>query len=351
MRAVDGAGRPTSSTVGFSSIFNLTIDTTPPAAPVLDLPGDEAFLNNQDRQLLFSWNASTSSDIDRYRLQVVRAGAPFQAPFVINELVAATQFTGDLTAELDGAFNWRVGALDTAEPSNETLGPDVRTFTLDTDIVDPGLVAPTGIIGNQQPRFEWAHADLSPVTFNLRVAQLPTGDINSGPFVLDTNTTDSFFDILFDLAVDPATKTGDYAWSVRATDDAGNQSNFVVGNFTIDLNFPQIVLISPLDGDLFITTVGTFQWRATGVAAASYDLQIATTDFTTPLEEVTLDHVGPQGSEQVHTLFVPLGDGNYKWRVKGRSVFDITDGYVEAAFTVDLFPPDAPVLLAPVNGR
>ena len=36
--------------------------------------------------------------------------------------------------------------------------------------------------------------------------------------------------------------------------------------------------------------------------------------------------------------------------MKWRSVFGITDGFIEAAFTVDLFPPDAPVLLAPVDG-
>ena len=132
---------------------------------------------------------------------------------------------------------------------------------------------------------------------------MPTGDINSGPFVLDTNTTDSFFDIFVDLAVDPATKTGDYAWSVRATDAAGNQSSFVVGTFTIDLNSPQIVLISPLPGDLFTATVDTFRWRATGVDAASYDLQIdnATGNFTAPLVDENL----PMWGRRVASRCIP----------------------------------------------
>ena len=149
VQAVDGANRLGT----FSAIFTVTIDTTPPAAPALLLPVDNDFFNNQNRQVLFSWNASTSPDIDQYRLQVVRAGAPFQAPFVINALVATTQSTGDLTAELDGAFNWRVGALDTATPFNETDPASlvVRTFTLDTDTVAVQHKCPSNCSAEMSP--------------------------------------------------------------------------------------------------------------------------------------------------------------------------------------------------------
>ena len=328
-----------------SIIQPFTVDTTAPAlAPVLIRP--ESGDRTNDNTPFFEWTPS-SGDVVDYLLQVTSGDinlGPFAIDVVVPDPITGSQSTTPLA---DDTYQWRVIARDGALNTASSI---IQPFTVDTQTDDPVLVSPiAGVtLGTQKPKFVWDHSDPSvPVTYNLRVT---TGDINLGPFVININTGDLFFDPNVDLPVDPVTKIQDYKWSVRATDSLGNQSAPSTADFTIDANAPVIELLSPLG--IVTLSVDTFQWRTTGdTAASSYDLQIdnAAGDFTSPLQDVTLSHLGASGDIQVHVLAVPLGDGNYKWRVRGTSTLGVTGGFTEASFNVDLFAPGVPLLLAPPN--
>ena len=362
----------TASNTASSAIRGFTVDTVPPDAPTLVSP----IRPIADDTPFFDWDGNpgddsgylllvTSGDIDLALFNLFGGSQGDPSQFDPSQFITGggtpgfdifQPITGDppdsfflvppVDALSDAAYSWRVIAADRAL---NTASSTTSTFRVDTQTDIPVLVAPIGIIGTQEPRFSWDHTDPSPpVTYKLRVT---TGDIGSGPFVINSNTNDLFFDAPIDLPIDPVQKLQTYTWSVRATDSLGNQSAPSTADFTINLNTPVIELLSPLG----IVTVGvdTFQWKTTGnIEAVSYHLQIdnAAGDYTLPLEDVIKPHVGLTGDVQVHTLLVPLGDGIYKWRVKGSSVFGITNGFVEAAFTVDVSPPVVPVLLAPLDG-
>ncbi len=229
-----------------------------------------------------------------------------------------------------------MGALDTANAPNETpLNTlEVRAFRVDTDIDDPVLIAPPqgATLGTQKPEFRWTHDDPSqPITYTIQIAV--SGDIETGPYLINRNDlTAKSFTPSTDLPVDPVTLTRDYAWRVRARDDAGNVSNFVDRTLTVNRNQPRApLLVSPIaeTGDLDTT----FIWQPQDALSNLYDLEITSGDFsndaliTTAIRDIP--HAGISGSRQTRTLSelpalgipVPtLEPGrHYRWRVRGKT--------------------------------
>ena len=124
------------------SVDFFIIDTTPPAAPILLAPEDNAVINTGS--VTFEWRAATGDvDVFDYRLQIVVSGDAFNAgPFAIDQVVAATTYTGDL---LDNTYRWRVIARDLALNTTSSV---TRTFTVD---VPPIASFTTSVITGDAP--------------------------------------------------------------------------------------------------------------------------------------------------------------------------------------------------------
>ena len=120
--AVDGAGR----TGNFSTVFNLTVDTAPPAPPVLVAPAQDAVV--AAAKPTFQWQAATG-DVADYRIQVTSGDihtGPYDIDVVIAQPTTNFQAADDL---LDGSYSWRVIASDAAL---NTASSEVGTFTVQT---------------------------------------------------------------------------------------------------------------------------------------------------------------------------------------------------------------------------
>ena len=174
-----------------SDTRTFTVDTTPPAAPVLvtpvAAPARESFLNTNTP--FFDWEASASTgDVFGYRLQASRTRTELSlGVFVIDKV-----FTGDFTqfqvpigdALADGRYVWRVLARDEAQNASPS---EFRIFTVDTR--DPGLpllVAPAdnALLSISTPLFEWEPTILDVFDYILQVTSA-SGDINTAPLDLE----------------------------------------------------------------------------------------------------------------------------------------------------------------------
>ncbi len=124
----------------------------------------------------------------------------------------------------DGPVTFQVRAVDPA--GNTDPGPDIRTFTVDTEAPDPSIDSgPSGPTQNAAPTFTFS-AD-EPATFRCRVDGASFAPC-SGPG--DSHTTGSLAD-------------GSHRFSVRARDAAGNiETDFV--RFNVDTVAPQTAIDS-----------------------------------------------------------------------------------------------------------
>ncbi len=124
----------------------------------------------------------------------------------------------------DGPVTFEVRATDVA--GNTDPGPDIRTFTVDTEAPDPSIDSgPSGPTQNAAPTFTFS-AD-EPATFRCRVDGASFAPC-SGPG--DSHTTGSLAD-------------GSHRFSVRARDAAGNiETDFV--RFNVDTVAPQTAIDS-----------------------------------------------------------------------------------------------------------
>ena len=302
-----------------SDIQAFTLDTVSPAPPVLLLPESGDLTN--DNTPFFDWTAPEGEVVESYRLQVVASGGTFNQPLDIDEPIPGntTQFlVPPGSALVNAVYQWRVIARDAA---GNPATSDTRSFRVDTRTDAPVLVFPIAgsTVGTQTPTLSWTHSDPStPVTYDLLI----TSDTVGAPFALQATVVGAFiFTPSTDLPVGLG-GTGDYFWSVRATDAAGtgNTADSVVERFTVNLNKPVVpMIISPLDQASNVPIPTTIQWF--GVALADfYDLDIATGDFaTTPQPiRVSVAHSGDESVIQT-ALVQTLAPGTlYEWRVSGR---------------------------------
>ena len=341
VRAEDDSGR----TSGFTATRIFTVDTKPPTAPVLNPVLDDSGTVDitNDAAVTFSWQASTSGDVDQYRLQVT-SGDTFNPHFVLDKLIIdpTTSFTTTpLTG--DGLYRWRVGALDDATPPNETAAADlvVRTFILDTQIDAPVLVAPgpNAIIGTQTPTFSWTHDDASAVTFTLRVTT-PVGI----PIPDFPGITAKSFTLPTPLGVDQQTQKRDYTWQVTAIDAAGNVRASVSRDFTVDLNAPQPIKIISPKNETTNPSITVLSWTGDDLADV-YDVEVAfgTGDFTASIVfSAVVTRVGARTGVQSVTVDVGklAAATHYRWHVRGRT----TSGLIGPFSTADFITAGPPAI-------
>ena len=133
-----------------------------------------------------------------------------------------------------------------------------------------------------------------------------------------------------------------YYWRIRAIDPEGRWS--VVFHFTIDTQGPGApTLTRPLDESRINDSTPDFEWSN---GAAAYQFLVANNpEFTNLMireDSLILSE---------YSLDTPLPDDTYYWKVQGMDDVGNRGDWSESwTFTIDTRGPDAPTLMAPLNG-
>lgn len=103
-----------------------------------------------------------------------------------------------------------------------------------------------------------------------------------------------------------------------------------------------ISLLSPANNEITNDTTISFLWENLP-DALTYSIQVADPDFSNSTfifvdEEIAGDNYS-----------TPLDEGTYRWRVRGENDISVSP-YIERVFTIDRTPPNAPTLIAPIQG-
>ena len=256
--------------IAVSDIRTFTVDTIRPE-PQARLLSPIGLTN--DSTPLFDWDASTSEDVVRYRLQVVVSGDDLDAgPFAIDVVITGdplnTQFQ-PIPVLPDASYQWRVIAGDRALNTTPSVK---RTFTADaTDPSVPGDLTELTVGPERVEIFTWVRSvdALSGVdVYNVVIR---------GPQDLDITTGDSEICsgnlCLFTTPVELT--PGEYTIRVTAVDVATNESPFatlpdprtfqsgptgVVQNLRLTGDLVQPVFMDPALGPTVNTRNPQFRW-------------------------------------------------------------------------------------------
>ncbi|NMB60072.1 MAG: hypothetical protein GYA12_12950, partial [Chloroflexi bacterium] len=313
VRAVNAAGEPGA----WSAARYFTVDTNPPAAPVLSLPAD----NSAGLRAipLFTWGAAATASAYQFQFD---DNADFSSPTfstpdgttVPGTPIAVTSYK---PAAMDVLipYYWHVRARDAAG----NWGPWSAARTVTISPIVPG--APTfvyppiyGLTNDTTPTFTW-NAVTAGALYQIQVDNLSTF---TSPEVDETVSggltafTPSF----------PITPDGLYYWRVRAFNALGETGAWSTPRyFTVDTAPPPIpVLSSPADNVAGLRVIPYFYWTA-AATAAGYQFAIDdNADFSSPVYS-TPDGVDVPGTPITTTYARPTGlvtSTPYYWHVRAR---------------------------------
>ncbi len=264
-------------------------DTTAPTSP-----SDLNVLVLADR-VTFSWTGSSEEGVfyevrfdDTYRVSTT------------------TELTVSITEV--GTYQWSVRAIDSVGNSTG--------WVKGTDFAAPALMTPENLNVDVQEEgtravFSWQSGQaLEGVTYELRYRAM-----GSSNYTTITTSETKYTAQLKTI--------GNYEWSVRATDIAGNETDWISGaQFTNDYSVPQLNLSAPTrtrvaDGQTRVT----FSWSCSKVA--SY--------------EITVDGVTYSAPGTLYSL--TLGDGAHTYSVKAMDSVGNEVTVEGSAFTLDATAP------------
>ncbi len=323
------------NTSSYATAWGFVVDTTPPSTPVLQSPPDGAYTS--DTAVRLSWAANPEPDVIGYRLD-------FGGTVI--DLGLTTAYTTPVLAE--GRYTWTVSAYD--HVGWESAFAASRAFTVDTTA--PSLVAFAPADGEAEVPF---NAPLV-ITFSERMAP-GSLDYSLAPDPQGwTAQWNAGGDVVM-LRHNPFTYNTTYTVTLAsAADVAGNSLSDtpVVWSFTTvsvtDATPPQVVSVTPVDG-------------ASGVSVNTP----LTVNFSEPMNAPSLSYAvspDPGGWEVVwdangesvtlsHTAF----DFGVTYTVVVTGAEDLAgNALANAPYTwsfttsVDLTPPEPPVLLNPADG-
>ena len=301
---------------GWSIVRNFTIDITPPEAPTLNTPQDDAILNNN--LPLLTW--FTVSEPALYVLQIDTEGT-FTSPIVSQAGIMDT-FYQIISILSDNEYFWRVYALDAA--GNIGSWSSIRSFTVDTLGPNAPVLSSPGdsdAIIDTTPMILWtAVGDAEEYQLQIDTA---------GTFSLleyNITTLDNFYSIISPLG------GGMYFWRVRAKDQAGNWGSWSdVWSFTIDLVGPDAPTITePIDDSVIDDKTPYISWTLIG-DAVEYELELATeATFGASLVYTTTT------VNNYFTIFFELADDVYYLRVRAKDALDNWgDWSIVSEFAID----------------
>ena len=297
----------------------------PPVAPVLLLPANLGLTNTTTPT--FTWNSVANGNT--YHIQISKATSFGTLEQNVTLGTGILTYSAESLAE--GTHYWRVQAIDSVGVSGTWSG--YRSFTVDTVApVVPALLTPSAgaIVQTTIPSFT-VKAVTGAKYYQI---QINTSDDFATPLLDMTKTSTSFA-----LTTAQALPFGTIYWRTRATDAAGNNSDWSSTN-----TFVVNILKGPANNSYTLDKTPTFSWGA-AAGALEYKLQVDNNaDFSSP--EIDLNR-------PVSTSYTPLTDlafDHYQYRMQVRTASGWSNWTPAYTFTVTPTPPVPPVLQAPVNG-
>jgi M6 family metalloprotease-like protein len=307
----------------WSAVWNFTIDTTGPDAPVLNSPADLA--GTTDTTPTFRWKGS--GDAALYALQVA-TDAEFTA-LVVEAQPTSSFYTLPAGGALGyGQYYWRIQAQDALGSWGDWSTPFSFAITIMLNPKDGSTTTVT------RPTFSWA-AVSGAVEYHFQLS-------NEADF---SSIADELYGTARSVQPTVDLDSGVYYWRVQMDTGGGYGAWMPAWMLTITPAKPgKPVLLEPANRALTNDNTPGFSWLA-ATHGRTYQIQIDDNrDFSSPEQDVTV------GVSLLTYEAAPLPDGPYYWRMRAVN----SDGAPGAwsarrTFTVDTVPPAVPDLLTPLD--
>ena len=374
-------------------------DAIPPAAPVLDIPVDDAAYNTDPpitrpavNRSVFRWfNVPEAEGVVEYRLQIAVSGDLAAGPYIADEAISYTTTTKrskrftDPLGLVNTRYQWRVVASDAA---GNTGSSETRVFTYDTILPEP----PTNLteVTTEEEEvevFTWTRS-VDPVPSGGTIGDESGVDfyriVIPGAAVADT-VEDASCDDVTNVCqyTSPPLSPGTYTIEVSAVDRAANEGLAATAEFDSGPKtaIRNLTVLDPVFVDLELggvvaTDNPRFQWSPPAVFPAgltTYEVAItgdALAQLGEPFEILpftpfTGDGVfsvecfgsvndtgdscaGATGDDVIIlTVLQSVVDGTHQLGVRIVNGEGQRKQPVNITFTVDTIPPTAPVLVRP----
>jgi hypothetical protein len=296
------------------NMTNVTVDVTDPTI-VIDAPLNGTYWN--DNNFVAVWTANgTGSEIVSSHMMIYNGSE--NKSLMIAGTANSTDMIGIWGSALpDGVYRMTVEVFDSA--GNSAMAE--TNFTVDTEAPTVAISAPINgaMLSNGTVEFTWAAYDsgsgLNYYSYTM-----------NGTWVITTDQN-----VTFTLA------EGNYSFSVRAYDKAGNPSATSTINFMVDLTAPTLNIDTPVDGEKFNVADVLVSWTASDLMSgiAEYAVNINGTWIVV-------------SSANSSYLFTDLSDGSHIVWVKAT---DNVGYYVEknVTFITDTATPYV-VIVTPADG-
>ncbi len=339
VQACDAAGNCSPWSAEYTFYVNQVI----PGKPVLTAPVNAAVLGaTQASAVKLTWNKVNEAAYYRVELSPV---IDFSSDVQTHDVPGLEQLILDLYQPGENKYYWRVTAFNADDLPG--LVSAVSSFTI--DVLPPAAPLQktplNNAVFNGTPTFIWNPSlGAKSYQFSLFVNGAdPTTPVALSPVLAVT----SYKPVL--------SEAGNYQWSVRAADAAGNWSDWSTPwDITINAIVPtRVVQLGPKNNAYNTSLIQEFTWNPAAYADF-YKLEVsANTSFNdglfTELEGLWI-------YDQAYTLVLPA-DGKYYWRVTACNGDPLTPATLKCSpastvfiLNVDSTPPAAPVLTAPLDG-
>lgn len=222
----------------------------------------------------------------------------------------------------EGEYAWGVKAIDNINGSETNFS--VRTFSIDrVPPLSPVLLSPdnNSTVATGQVSFQWKPSDQTDKDLSYTIdVYRQNGTMKELVVHQILSATQYNFDY---------TDNGIYFWQVKATDKAGNGSEFSMLN-TVNLSDniltnKVVTLNAPFDGLESTNTEVTFWWN-TVPGAESYEFQLVKPIFS-QIEVLVKDAVVTNNQ-----ITIQLQKGSYQWRVKATN--SISESQYSTIYTI-----------------
>lgn len=319
------------------SDLTITAAGSPPSAPTLDSPGNDA--TSVSTSLTLDWNAV--SDANSYRVQLA-TNSGFSSPIVDKNNLSQTQHSVS-SLNYSTVYYWRVRAKNA---NGNSTWSDTWSFTTDDPPIappaSPTLDSPEDDATSVSRDIALAWNSVSTaISYHLQVAS------NEGFSTLIANENDLTNTSYDGADLDYSTT---YYWRVRASNAGGTSGWSAVWSFSTEdetIAPPAApTLDSPEDDATSMPRDTPLGWNSVS-GADSYHLQVATDDGFSSL---IVDEDDQSGTNYDDTSF----DYSevYFWRVKASNAGGTSDWSSTWSFTVQDEPatqPTVPTLDTPEN--
>ena len=302
-----------------------TIDTTPPAIPILYRPSNNA--TTYDTTPTLSVKAVNSAKSYRFQL----ANDFDFMDVLVNQTTTSKSSSVPIDQSLDykSGYYWRAKAIDAAGNESDWSQPNFLTITFQKSPGDNTYTTDT------TPSFSW-YAVTGAMGYELEIFDDAETTAYSTTLGIVTRHT---------IPIVSKLDYGKYTWVMRVKLD-GDWIETPVRNLTITpplLKAP--VLLSPSNGYQTLDTTPTLEWSVVG-ETAKYEIWLDnSTKFTSREYEKFVN-----GGLNSHELETSLPDGKYYWKIRSINYLDIPGAWsAKRPIIIDTVAPAIPRLYKPKN--